>query len=95
MTPYVVTAPAAQDIADIVRAISNDDPGAARRMGLRFVQTFELLAHSPRMGRSFRPRQGLRRIKEGVYAIFYRETAGAVEILRVAHSMQDLDALFG
>lgn len=42
--PYVVTEPAGQDIDEIIRTIALDDPGAARRMGLRFVQTFELLA---------------------------------------------------
>lgn len=46
------------------------------------------------MGRAFRPRRGVRRLNESVYAILYRETERTVEILRVVHGMQDLRALF-
>ena len=95
MTRYVVTELAGGDISEIVSGISEDDPGAARRLGLRLVRTFELLAESPRMGREFHPRQGLRRINEGVYAILYRVRETDVQILRVVHGMRDLDALYG
>lgn len=95
MIRYVVTEPAGQDIADIVRNIADNSPVAARRMGLRFVQTFELLTHSPRMGSVFRSYAGLRRINEGAYAILYRETDETIEIVRVVHGMQNLDAMFG
>ncbi len=64
-------------------------------MGARFVRTFGLVLTSPKMGRTAEEYQpGIRRINEGVYAIFYREIEEGIEVVRVLAGMQDLGTMF-
>lgn len=95
MSRYIVAAQANDDLEDILRAISKSSPRAAVRMSDRFTARFRELASSPELGRSVEDLQpGLKRVHEGVYAIFYRVAQGGIEIARVIHGMRDLPARF-
>ena len=77
-------------------SIARSSPRAALRMNARFIARFRDLAVSPELGRSVeRLGPGLKRVNEGVYAVFYRVAENEVEIARVVHGMRDLDALYG
>ncbi len=103
MSPrYVVLPKADQDLDDEADYLVND---SGLEVGLSFLaaaqETFELLASQPGMGWHFRFQNPalvsvrvfrVRRFEK--FLIFYRPVRGRIEIVRVLHSSQDLEALF-
>ncbi len=99
----VVLAPKARDDLDEIHAyIAADNPDAADRVQEAAFEPFAALARTPGLGR-------LRRFSHplladlrsfGVhgfpsYVIFYRIRVDSVEVARVLHGAQDLDAILG
>ncbi len=91
--PVVNYAPAAEsDLVDIADYIARDKPEAARRWVERIRETCETLATQPEIGelrRGFGV-PGCRSFTVGNYVIFFRATAGGIEIARVVHGSRDL-----
>jgi toxin ParE1/3/4 len=103
MTARINRRPAAEaDLTDHASHIAQDSVDAAERFLKSAEDAFSQLAICPYLGRpwtSGRPRlKGLRiwRIPGfRNYLVFYRVTRDAVEIVRVMHGAQDLEASFG
>jgi toxin ParE1/3/4 len=97
---WTITPDARQDLLDQAEYISEGNP----EMGDRFYETanatFDRLAKMPGMGAPRRfaaagldelrmvPIRGFER-----HLVFYRPTAGGVEVIRVLHSSRDLESL--
>ena len=86
----VITRPAVNDLAEIVRYISRDNPAAAERMGLKLIDLAESLRDLPMRGRVVpeRKRQcDCREIVWKPYRIVYRvsEEKNLVEVIRFWH----------
>ncbi len=100
---YVVRPSAARDIDDIADFLAEQ---GGLEIGLEFLnevyETFGLLASQNELGWPCRiphpllARTRVFRVSERFqkYLIFYRSTAGQVEMIRVIHGAQDLPALF-
>jgi toxin ParE1/3/4 len=82
------TAPAADDLENITRYISRDNPDAARRAARNLYDAAMSLDRLPDRGRLGRI-AGTRELIRAPYIIVYRVTADAVEILRVYHGAQN------
>jgi toxin ParE1/3/4 len=81
------------DLDSIWSFIAADNVGAADRLIGRFGEVFEMLAENPLAGRErVDLRRGLRSFAVRNYVIFYLPHSDGVEILRVAHGRQDIDA---
>ena len=78
---------AAEDLADIVSFIAQDNPAAAEKLGLALVETAFSLAILPYRGQQMRSRPKARKLIYGKYLIVYevREADRHVEILRFLH----------
>jgi len=97
----VVRAQADRDLDELAEFIGRDSPSAAYGLLDAAVETFEHLVETPEMGS---PRDFARKGMEGIrvwpvrgypnHLIFYRVSADAVEVIRVAHGARDLDRLF-
>lgn len=85
---------AEQDLIEIFRYISRDNPPAAEKLVRAVNSKCELLARSPMIGRA-RPelRSDLRSFPYEAYLILYRIIDGGVEIVRVVHAARNLDDL--
>ena len=84
------------DLVEIGDYIAQDSAETAARFVRRLEDHCTLLSNRPLMGRprdEIRP--GLRSVRYGRYAIFYRAIEGGVEIARVIHSARDLDTALG
>lgn len=95
MSKYFISTQAKYDLRDIKNYIARDNLGAARR----FVETFRnqcnLIAKSPRMGRSYEElAPGLRGFVIGNYIIFYRPIANGITVERLLSGYRDLEAIF-
>jgi toxin ParE1/3/4 len=79
------------DLEAIEARLARDDLKVARRIMVAMVETFELLAQFPRLGRA-RPelRAGVRSFPLEGYVILYHLVRGEVEILRVIRGERDL-----
>ena len=83
------------DLQAIARAIRTGNPRAASRFLVSVYDTFEFLAANPGMGRS-RGDLGFPEVRSWRvrgfprHLIFYRETPGCVQMLRVLHGARDL-----
>lgn len=93
--PAVIRTPRARrDLAEIWEFTAPRNPWAADEL-LRTIQVkAELLARSPHLGRhrdELAP--GLRSFPVGRYILFYRQTEGGIEVIRVLHGARDLDDL--
>lgn len=78
---------AINDLVEIERHISRDNPAAARRQVAALFDRCHSLAHNP-MRYPTTPIAGLRRRPHRSYLIFYRVT-GDVEIIRILHAARD------
>jgi toxin ParE1/3/4 len=76
---------AAQSLTEIIRYIAQDNPSAARKMRDKIVQKANLLQEMPLLGVQWEG--NLRKLSLGdyPYALYYRVTADAIQILRVRH----------
>jgi toxin ParE1/3/4 len=92
---------AEEDIEEILRYISQDNPTAALAVRKAIENTCETLASMPEIGTHRRfanpVYEGIRLLpvkKFGNYLIFYRPTQEGVLIIRVLHAARDIAALF-
>ena len=91
MVHQIIWAPRAlEDLREIVRYISRDNPDAARRFGAKLIQKAEDLATFPERGRVIRKFADptLREVFLGHYRIAYRirsQPIAMVEITRIWH----------
>ena len=82
------------DLRQIIGYISADNPAAADAFLSKIMETSNLIARSPSIGRIRRDLNvDLRSFPVGNYLIFYRETAGEVQVVRVLHGARDLGEL--
>ena len=81
------------DIASIWRFIAEDNVRAADAMLDRIDQAFDMLARNPMAGRARSDLAlKLRSFPVGSYVVFYVTASDGVEIVRVIHARQDIDA---
>lgn len=93
---YQITAPANQDLEEILRQIAETSGfDRADQFLSRFTQKLRNIASFPNLGK---PRkewgENYQSLIQDNYLIVYRVTDEVVEILRVASSYRDLDTLF-
>ncbi len=85
----LVTDLAIEDLAALVRFISQDNPETARRFGFELLAKLKLLQDHPRLGRVVpeRGQSDLRELIHNPYRIVYRvrEQQKLVEVLRFWH----------
>ncbi len=94
--PQVTIAPDAEhDLIQIGLYIARDNPGRAIAFVDEITDTFEELAHQPRMGRDrVDVLPNLRGFSHGDYLIFYRIVEQGIEVARVIHGARDISAMF-
>ncbi|MBR0690718.1 type II toxin-antitoxin system RelE/ParE family toxin [Bradyrhizobium manausense] len=81
------------DLDSIWDFIASDSVRAAEKQIGRIGEIFEMLVENPLAGRERRElRAGLRSFPVGNYVIFYVPLPDGVEIIRVMHGRQDMDA---
>ncbi len=95
MSRYFLSTQAKYDLREIKNYIARDNLAAARR----FVETFRdqcnLIATSPKMGRSYEElAPGLRGFAIGNYMIFYRPIENGIAVERLLSGYRDLEAIF-
>ena len=82
-----------QDLDAIWDFIASDSIRAADKQIGRIGEIFEMLVENPLVGRERRElRADLRSFPVGNYVIFYIPLSDGVEIIRVMHGRQDIDA---
>jgi toxin ParE1/3/4 len=81
------------DLDSIWSFIAADNVGAANRQIDRVGEVFEMLLQNPLAGRA-RAELGkdLRSFPVGNYIIFYLPLSDGIEVVRVLHGRQDIDA---
>lgn len=81
------------DLDSIWNFIAADDVQAAERQVDRIGKIFQMLVENPLAGRE-RPelRKDLRSFPVGSYIVFYIPLSDGVEVIRVMHGRQDIDA---
>lgn len=92
----VILSPLAlDDLEQIVRHITADNPAAAQRMGTRLMDQAETLSRLPHRGGNVRRRPGVKQLLLRPYLIFYRvkDEEHRVEVLRFWHGAQDPSVL--
>jgi toxin ParE1/3/4 len=96
MSSAIFAPAAAADLEAIVDYIAADNPAAAAALIARLEDLAARLAEAPGMGRArFDLLPNLRSFRLGRYLLFYRATAGGIEVVRVLHGARDFPALFG
>jgi toxin ParE1/3/4 len=81
------------DVTSIWQFIADDNVKAADALIDRIEATFDMLAQAPLAGRA-RPdlRSNLRSFTVRSYVIFYVPVSDGIEVVRVMHGRQDIDA---
>lgn len=93
---YSFTRLAATDLEGIQEYIALDRPVASLKWVDALEERCQKLADNPHWGRKRNDlRPNLRSLPFGRYILFYRETAGGIEIVRVLHSARDLEKQLG
>jgi toxin ParE1/3/4 len=92
MTRFIIRPAAEEDIGELCEYIALENIAAAERIVDRLYAVMALLAEHPSMGRD-RSDLGpqLRSFPAESYLIYYRETPGVIEIVRVLHGRRDAD----
>ena len=95
MSRYIFGRYVEGDLREIRDHIAKDSPDSARRMMVRFVNAFRLLAKQPELGH---PREDLlepaiRFWPVGSYVILYVAARKPIEILAVVHGARDVPVL--
>ncbi|WP_025032820.1 type II toxin-antitoxin system RelE/ParE family toxin [Bradyrhizobium sp. DOA9] len=81
------------DLTAIWDYIAADNPRAADALLDHIDATFNMLAETPFAGRERRElRAGLRSFPVGNYLIFYVPTPDGIDVVRVMHGRQDINA---
>jgi plasmid stabilization system protein ParE len=83
------------DLREIRDHIARDSPDSARRMMIRFVDAFRLLAGRPELGHVREDLLGpeIRFWPVGAYLILYMARRTPIEILAVVHGARDVPAI--
>jgi len=83
------------DLREIRDHIAKDSPDSARRLMVRFVRSFRLLARHPELGHSREDllEPSIRFWPVGSYLIIYVAVKSPVEILGVVHGARDVPAI--
>jgi plasmid stabilization system protein ParE len=83
------------DLREIRDYIARDSPYSARRMMIRFVNAFRLLAKQPELGhvRQDLLEPAIRFWPVGAYLILYRPAKTPIEILAVVHGARDVPSI--
>jgi len=90
-----ISGSAEADLREIWFYVARDNTDAADRFVDRIQKKCQLLAESPRIGRSRAELgPGLRSFPIGNYLIFYRSVHDGIEVVRILSGYRDLDALF-
>jgi len=91
MSAYVLRERAEVDLADIWSfSAERWSSGQADRYYQDLVAAFVRLAAEPALGRACDDiREGYRRYNVGSHVVFYRLTAGQVDIVRILHARRD------
>lgn len=95
MSTYRLAPEAKTDVREAWRYIAQESPAAAERWFTTLLQTFDLLAHNPRLGHTrtdLTPRPVLF-WPQGSFMILYRTASEYIEILSVVRGARDLPAL--
>lgn len=97
MSRYTLTASAEADITDIVQFIAaRDGEQRAYRVHDTFIEAFERLGESPRIGK-IRPdltEETVRWWPVSSFLVVYDAERSPIDILRVIHGARDLPELF-
>ena len=92
---YRVSSRATVDLDEIWLYIAQDNPEAADEFIGAFFSRFSNLAAMPKIGRAREELAlSLRSFPVGRYVVFYRETEGGIEIVRVLHGARNFPPLF-
>ena len=84
-----------EDLEGIFLHIAQHGSGAARRQIARLLRQAESLRDFPNLGRDrSRLAPALRSVVEGTYVIFYYARDDRIDIVRVLHGRQDVEAEF-
>ncbi|MFE1745773.1 type II toxin-antitoxin system RelE/ParE family toxin [Coleofasciculus sp. H7-2] len=92
---YILTAPAKQDIDNIISFLFSRNPGAAEGFLDQIEEKFQNIANFPNMGRrrdDLNP--PLRSFPIDNYLIFYRPIENGIEVVRVISGYRDIDTVF-
>ena len=94
--PRVTRRPFAEaDILEIWDYIADDILAAADRWVDRLDEQFRMLAAHPMMGRAREElAPGMRSFPFGRYVVFYMSLNDGIDVVRVLHGAQDIDAVF-
>jgi toxin ParE1/3/4 len=94
MNKPVYTSAAFRDLAEIAEYISRDKPGAASAWLEKIEATCLAIANNPTLGdEQLHLGQGIRATAVGRYVIFYRQSKGRAEVLRVICGDRDIKRL--
>lgn len=92
--PRIVRRPAARDDAvDIWLSVAVHDVPAADRLSERFDRKIANLSEHPLSVRSRGGETALRSVPVGQYLMLYMPLPDGVEVVRIVHGAQDVDAL--
>ena len=85
------SADAKQDLKEIAAFIARDKPDAARRWVDKLREKCRLIANNPTIGDS-RPElgEGIRSSYLGSYVIYFRQSDGFVDVVRVIRGDRDM-----
>jgi toxin ParE1/3/4 len=90
---YQISSKAESDLDSIWSFIAADNRNAADAVIDRITDTFEMLLNMPFAGRARLEFGGdLRSMAVGNYVVFYVALSDGIEIVRVMHGRQDIDA---
>jgi plasmid stabilization system protein ParE len=80
------------DLREIRDLIAKNNPESARRLMIRFVEAFRLLANRPELGhvREDLPVPSLRFWPVGAYLVIYLAEKQPIEIIAVVHGARDV-----
>jgi toxin ParE1/3/4 len=82
-----------RDLDAIWNFIAADNAGAADRLIGRIGEIFEMLTQNPLAGRErVDLRRGIHSFSIRNYVIFYHPLSDGIEVVRVMHGQQDIDA---
>jgi plasmid stabilization system protein ParE len=83
------------DLREIRDHIRKDNPESARRLMMRFVEAFRLLANRPELGhaREDLPEPSLRFWPVGSYLVIYLGEKQPIEIVAVVHGVRDVPSV--
>lgn len=95
MPQIIQTRTSLKDIDGIWDYIAENSPTRASQFVRRLKRKLEELAANPYMGRA-RPEldAGLRSFPFEHYVVIYRPVPEGIEVVRILHGRQDIDALF-